>query len=171
MFGLGRILGLLVALSGGLVTSQAPELAQQYRQRMNGAMNELGGVIAAFDRDAANNNLTRADVLKVYDASTVPVLRDRGRSMREAIDRYGNLVAQSQAFESLPPIMRPAALLKSPDTVLLKGTISDFEPAVPVTPHGLVWTALGVIFGGGLSWLIGRLFRRRKAPPVRNIRV
>ncbi len=65
MFGLGRILGLVVAVVCGAVTSQAPEFSQQYRQRLNGAQDELRQVIEAFDADAANNNLSRENAIRV----------------------------------------------------------------------------------------------------------
>ncbi|MCR4267890.1 DUF2937 family protein [Nitratireductor sp. ZSWI3] len=161
MFGFGRIAALAVTLACGLATSQAPELAQQYRQRLNGAMQELEQVVAAFDADATNNKLTRDEVLKVYDASTVPVLRDRGRSMRAAFDRFDRLVRHAALFEDLSPVARPLALVRSPDTMVLKGTLADFEPAVPITPHGLIWTGVGLLFGFGLFKGLALLLRRR----------
>ncbi|WP_048648043.1 DUF2937 family protein [Nitratireductor soli] len=171
MFGLGRIVGLAVSLACGLATSQAPELAQQYRQRLNGALAELSQVVAAFDADAAKNNLRRAEALAAYETAGDTFLRDRGQSVQVAIGRLETLARQSSAFDALPAVARPLALIKAPDTMVLKGMLQDFEPAVPVTPHGLIWTGAGLLFGFGSWSLLRRLFRRRKVAPVRNLRV
>ena len=56
------IMALLVSLTGGLAASQAPELAQQYRQRLGGALDEITQVVADFDADAAQNGLRRDEV-------------------------------------------------------------------------------------------------------------
>ena len=42
-------------LAGALTLSQAPEFAQQYRQRLGGALDELRRVVADFDADAAKS--------------------------------------------------------------------------------------------------------------------
>jgi len=43
-----------------LAGSQIPEFAQQYRQRLGGAIDELNRMIAQFDSEAAGQSLTRA---------------------------------------------------------------------------------------------------------------
>ena len=171
MFGLGRIVGLAVSLACGLMMSQAPELAQQYRQRLNGALAELSQLIAAFDADAARNNLLRTEALAMYETASDGFLRDRGQSIRVAIGRLDTLSRQSSELDALPAVARPLALIKAPDTMVLKGTLEDFEPAVPITPHGLVWSGVGMLFGFGLWSLLRRLFRRRKTSPLHNPRV
>ncbi|EKF18012.1 DUF2937 family protein [Nitratireductor pacificus] len=165
------MIGLAVSVGCGIVTSQAPELAQQYRQRLNGALHELGGVVAAFDADAARNNLQRPEALALYQASDDAFLRDRGQSVQVAIDRLDTLARQSLALDALPAAARPLALVNAPDTTVLRGTLGDFEPAVPITPHGLLWAGVGFLFGFGLWSLLRRLFRRRKARPVPGARV
>ena len=43
--------------------SQLPEFAQQYAQRLGGAISELKVIVADFDRDAANSQLSREDAI------------------------------------------------------------------------------------------------------------
>ena len=64
-----RILTLAGALTGGAVVSQAPEFAQQYRQRIGGALQELNAVVADFDKDAAASDMTREQALTRYSRS------------------------------------------------------------------------------------------------------
>jgi hypothetical protein len=52
-----RRLALAIALIAGLVGSQGPEFAQQYRQRIGGALDELKRIVADFDDEAAREGL------------------------------------------------------------------------------------------------------------------
>ncbi len=48
-----------LALFLATLASQVPEYAQQYRQRLGGAVDELTRIIAAFDADAARLAISR----------------------------------------------------------------------------------------------------------------
>lgn len=158
----------VLAALGGISASQFPEFAQQYRQRLGGGLDELRQVIADFDADAARNGLTRQEAMLTYDESAERFFRDRGMSMQSAINRLQQLEEQRENFESMPPFAKPFVVLRSPDRRIVSRAWSDFEPAVPVTFSGLAWGALGLIAGGGLAFLLGRLSRRmpgrRKGP-------
>ena len=62
------------ALAGLALFSQAPEFAQQYRQRIGGAVDELRIVVADFDRDAATSQMTRDEALDELTGSGEPGL-------------------------------------------------------------------------------------------------
>jgi hypothetical protein len=171
MFGLGRILGLALTLGCGLVTSQAPEFSQQYRQRLNGAQDELRQVVEAFDADAADNNLNRETAIQVYEKTGSAFLQDRAESVRAAIGRLGDLERQSQAFDEAMPVLRPLVVARAPDGPILQGALRDFEPAIPVTLHGFIWAGAGLILGFCIAWLIGLPFRQRQRYSTRNLRV
>ena len=53
----------LVAAAGLASASQMPEFAQQYRQRLGGAVEELRVVVEDFDRDAQNSQMTRRQAI------------------------------------------------------------------------------------------------------------
>jgi hypothetical protein len=53
-----RRLALAFALIAGVIGSQGPEFAEQYRQRMGGALDELKRIAAQFDAAAARQGLT-----------------------------------------------------------------------------------------------------------------
>ncbi len=64
---IARTVGLAFGLLGGLVASQAPEFAQQYRQRLGGAIDELNRVVDALRRDAratGQSRTARSDQLR-----------------------------------------------------------------------------------------------------------
>ncbi|WP_336056912.1 DUF2937 family protein [Nitratireductor sp. CH_MIT9313-5] len=141
------VVALAAAIAGGGVTSQAPEFSQQYRQRLHGALDEMRAVVERFDADAAQNGLQREEALQLYVNSQENFLRDRGISMRNVLERHENLEQQAAHFSALPPAFRPAALLRVPDRKLMQNAWLDFEPAVPLTPHGLIWALIGAVVG------------------------
>ena len=83
----GRLLTVVAAAFGALVASQFPEFAQQYRQRLGGALDEMRQVVAEFDADAARNHLTREQALSNYGASGAPFFRDQGTTVKGTIGR------------------------------------------------------------------------------------
>ena len=162
---LGRFLVVLAAAFGGVTSSQLPEFAQQYRQRLGGALEELRQVVTAFESDAARSSLTREEALETYGRSGEPFLRDQGASTRTTIERYEDLAEQRARFELTAPVMRPVVMLTDPDERVLRGVWTDYKPAVPVTTEGFVWAALGFFLAGGLVSLvrqIGGIIRRRR---------
>jgi len=55
---------LIVGLMGAAFFAQAPEFAQQYRQRLGGAVEELRRVVVQFDADAAQYGLSRSEAMR-----------------------------------------------------------------------------------------------------------
>ena len=162
---LGRFLVVVAAALGGIASSQLPEFAQQYRQRLGGALEELRQVVTAFEADAARSDLTREEALQTYGRAGEPFLRDQGATTRSTIARYEDLAEQRARFELASPVMRPVVMLTDPDETVVRGAWTDYEPAVPVTTEGFIWAALGFFLAGGLVSLlrqIGGIIRRRR---------
>ena len=168
---LRRFLIILVGFAGGLTGSQFPEFAQQYRQRLGGALDELRQIVADFDADAAKNGLTREEALATYGRSPEPFLRDRGVTMASVMRRFESLSEQRAKLELASPLTRPIVVLRSPDERVMEGAWADFEPAVPVTNAGIVWAAAGLLTFGIAGWLVAKILKllasalRRRAPP------
>jgi hypothetical protein len=163
---LGRLAVGVAAGLGALTASQLPEFAQQYRQRLGGAVDEMRQIVADFDADAARNQLTRTEALDRYRRVDEPFLREQGGSVAASIQRYETLAEQRARLESAPPLMRPIVILRNPDTRVVRGAWQDYEPALPTTPAGLVWAALGFFLLGGLVSLLrqlGGIARRRRS--------
>ena len=144
---IARTILVAAGIAGGVVTSQAPEFAQQYRQRLGGALQELRAVVEDFDADARNSDLSRAEALAAYRASADEFLRDRGISIGKTISRYESLQRQSARFASWPEAAQPALLVGESDAELIAGAWNDFSPGVPVTMTGAVWAAVGFLLG------------------------
>jgi len=151
---IGRAVTLAVGLTGGMLFSQAPEFAQQYRQRIGGAIDELRIIVDDFTKQAANHRLDRQQALEVYARSTDDFLRDRGLSMRGTLERYERLVTQQSDLGVAAPVARPFILMRNADEGILANTWRDFVPGVPVSFAGFVWAAIGLVGG----WIVAVLF-------------
>jgi hypothetical protein len=103
---LARRLALAIAVLAGLIGSQAPEFAQQYRQRLGGALDEINRIVSEFDSEVQRQNLSRAEALKRLDDNSDPLARERGEDMNKAIERAERLNQQIQAMNSAGPLMR-----------------------------------------------------------------
>jgi hypothetical protein len=157
-----RSIWLGIAAATGLATAQAPEFAQQYKQRIGGALDELRTIIADFDKDAEASGLTRDEGLATYRKSSDSFLQARGQSMTGAMDRLALLETQQQAFATTAPLTQPLLLLKSADRKLLQGVWEDFDPGLPAGQAGFGWLAAGFLAGGGMTSLSRRVLRGRK---------
>lgn len=172
---IARTVLVAAGVAGGVVTSQAPEFAQQYRQRLGGALQELEAVVEDFDADARRADLSRTEALAAYRASADEFLRDRGVSIGKTISRYESLQRQSARFATWPEAAQPALLVGESDPELISGAWNDFRPGVPVTVTGAIWAAVGFLLalllvqggraaGRGLSGST----RRRGVPATRK---
>jgi hypothetical protein len=155
----------LIAAAGLVSASQMPEFAQQYRQRLGGAVEELRVVVQDFDRDAQNSKMTRDEAIESLKRSAEQFPRDRGNSMERTVSRFENLTEQQARMESASPLTQAAYLFANPDRKLVSETWQVFEPAVPLNAPGAIWGGLGLLLAGLLARLpvgAARRMRRRR---------
>ncbi|MEM1037987.1 MAG: DUF2937 family protein [Pseudomonadota bacterium] len=162
---LKRFLSLFLVIGGFSLTSQGPEFAQQYRQRLGGAVEELKTVVADLDRDAAAVAISRAQALQQMSQSSDPFTRSRGESMTNTVTRFEALTQQQAQLRVSAPVWRPLVVFQSMDTKITSDAYSAFEPAVPLTVSGVFWGLAGALLGL-LMLLMGRLLgKMRKKEP------
>ena len=171
---IGRILAMAIGLFGALAASQMPEFAQQYRQRLGGAIEELRRVVNRFDTSAQTSGLSRDQAITRLREQSEPLARREGEAMNDLVDRLDRMQRQRDAFASAGPFQRLLVLFREVDPGLARATYLDFEPAVPATSEGVVAA------GGGfaLCWaamlfvsrILGRLRPRfgARRPAIRS---
>ncbi len=168
---LQRTLLLATAAFSAVAFSQAPEFAQQYRQRLGGAVDELRRAVADFDHDAATAGMDRERAIMSMVSDDAQLVRLRGASMAASVERFERLKAQQVAFESSGALGRIEAVFAAPDPELVDATWTVFEPAVPTTPAGAVTAGAGflaVYLLAGLGRLATVPFRRRRRMRARG---
>lgn len=154
-----------LSLVFGAFTSQLPEFAQQYRQRLGGAIDELRAVVAQFDLDAKSEKLTRDEALTRLQANADPLVGKRAVAMRDTIAREDRLSRQMQAFVEAGPFQRIGVMASDYDHAIARNAWRSFEPAVPLTTEGIVSGLAGFFLGGGLLRLLAWPFTRRRPAP------
>lgn len=157
---IARVLAMAIGIFGGLAASQAPEFAQQYRQRLGGAVDELRRVVTRFDESAQASGTTREGAIAKLSAEPEPLVRRQGEAMSEVVARLGRLERQRAAFAEAGPFARLLVLMRDADPGLARAAYLDYEPAWPATTEGVVAAGAGF----GLGWLgilfLGRLGAR-----------
>ena len=160
-----RLISIIGGVSLGLAASQFPEYAQQYEQRLGGAVDELRAFVQKFDASAASVGLTREQALDTYDATGNTFLTRQGAEAESTIDRYQRLETQLVALENANLVTRVTdfALYYDPD--IGEKALEAYNPAVPVTSEGFLYAGIGVVFGYALfalfGWAGAKPFRRR----------
>ena len=159
-------MALAIGLLCALVGSQISEFAQQYRQRLGGALDELNRVVAQFDAEAEAQSLTRAQGIERLKGNADGLASERGLAIERDVARAGRLARQKEAFQNGGPVTRLASLIANFDPATATQTIADFEPAAPLTFENLVVAGLALLFGMGathlVAWPIRRRLRRRR---------
>jgi hypothetical protein len=153
----------VMGLVFGFVLSQAPEFAQQYRQRLGGAVDELQRIIQQFDEDSRRSGYDRMAALRLMANNKEQLVRDQAGRMEEVIARHDRLRAQEIAFRNGGPFVRISAFILNFDRPLVERTVVAYEPAVPVTTEGLLLAGGGFLAAYLLLPAFGESWRRRRA--------
>jgi hypothetical protein len=162
-----RIIAFGCGLCGGIIASQGPEYAQQYRQRLGGAIDELRQVITRFEADAQASGETRESAIVRLRSNTDDFVGRQGAAMQANVERLRNLETHRDTMIQAGPFARVALMVRDGDQDVMEAVYRDFEPALPVTEEGVLSTAIGfVAVWGGLLLLIGfvrSLWRRPRS--------
>lgn len=159
---LARKAGFAIAILMGVLFSQLPEYAQQYRQRLGGAIDELKSVLADFDRDAASRNLSRSEGIRRLADNADSFAQQRARRIREMEVRTVRLERQLKDFREAGAFRRMVVLARDFDGRIAARAYEAYEPAVPTTSEGLVTAGAGFL-GTLVIWrMAGFPLRRRR---------
>ncbi|MDB5535562.1 MAG: hypothetical protein JWP26_1705 [Devosia sp.] len=152
-----------VALAVAL--SQFPEYAQQYTQRLGGAVDELRIVTEKFDHDAQEAGLDRQQALTRFEASSDEFLAGRGTSEAANFARYEQLSATLARIQNANAVERFQMMPAYFDTDIGARTLDNYKPAVPVTVEGILYAGGGLLVGyllmSGIWRFLAMPFKKR----------
>jgi len=153
-----------VALAATL--SQFPEYAQQYTQRLGGAVDELRVITEDFDRAAVAGGMDRQGALDRFSLSQDDFLAGRGTSMALTFVRYEELSQTLARIEGAGPVERLQSLPAYLDSDVGRRTLENYRPAMPITMEGVLYAGAGFILGyllfSGIVRFCALPFRRRR---------
>ena len=156
----------ILCVLGAVVCSQLPEFIQQYLQRLGGHLDEARRQLAQFQEVAAQSGVTLEQLIAKTRASVEPAVAQLATVMRETVERVDALASAESALRNASILTRPFVFLRHIDLSIAHATAAIFRPAVPTTPEGLVYAALGMLLALGLyhgvvKYPVRRLQRRR----------
>src|SRR5918998_4782546 len=146
---IARTMAVALGLFGGVAASQGPEFAQQYRQRLGGAIDELRRVVQRFEADAGANGHSREGAIDRLKTNPDNLVSRQGDAMRGNVERLERLERHRQAFVEAGPFQRLWVTARDGDLDLMEATYRDFEAAVPATQEGVVAAGGRLPPGGG----------------------
>ena len=153
----GRFIAIIFGLAGAAAASQAPGFTLQYMQNLNGRIDELRPIVEQFDNDVAAYGYTRQQAMQ--ECSTADGLLDAlCNGYETTIRRYEELTAHYAELTAASDYKRPIVLARGYKRDIVESVYEEFEPAIPVTPHGFVYAGGGfLLLWGGLSFIFGLL--------------
>jgi hypothetical protein len=160
---LARPIALAVGLVLGFLLSQGPEFAQQYRQRLGGAVDELRRIITQFDEDSARSGFDRRSALALMARNPEHLIQEQGARMEATIARFHRLRDQEEAFKTSGPVVRLVAFVRNYDYDQTRRTFDAYEPAVPATAEGVLLAGGGFLFGYFSVLTVAEIWRRRRS--------
>ena len=161
-----RLLGIVGGLALVISLSQFPEYAQQYTQRLGGAVDELRIITAEFEAAAKEAGLTRDEAIDRYSKTGDGFLAARGESMARTFRRYDELSATLAEIRGASGWERFTHIGEYFDTDIGRRALEDYKPAVPVTVEGLAYAGSGFVVGyivlSSIAAVLLLPFRRRR---------
>lgn len=161
-----RRIAIAIALIAGLIGSQAPEFAEQYRQRIGGALDELKRIVAEFDAEAARESLTPPEAIGRLEQNGDPLARERGEDMTRTIARADRLEEEVDDMKSAGPLKRIYVLAKDFDPDIARRTLDDYEPAAPMSLEGVAAAGLAAVWAWAATHLVAWPIRRLRGGPA-----
>ncbi|WEK03814.1 MAG: DUF2937 family protein [Candidatus Devosia phytovorans] len=161
-----RVIAGIGGVGLAVVLSQFPEYAQQYTQRLGGAVDELRIITQRFDTEAAAAGLDRQQALDRYNTATDGFIVGRGTSEAANFVRLEQLSGTLAQIQNADPVERLQSLPAYLDSDIGRRTLENYKPAVPVTMEGILYAGVGLILG----YLVMSGLWRFCALPIKQIR-
>jgi hypothetical protein len=131
---------------------QAPEFAQQYAQRLGGAIDELDRIVRHFDEDSRRSGYDRPGALALMGRNQEQLIRDQASRMSDTIDRLAKLRAQQSAMNQPGSFSRVAAFANGYDQDIASRTWRDFQFALPISVDAMLFMGASFIISLLLLW-------------------
>jgi len=154
------------AVAGAASLSQFPAFYVQYVQRLGGRLDQ-----ASVQRDrilaaARDHAITAGEYVRRLLDNADSVVRSEGHNASAALADADRLRAVHDALANAALLDRPLVFVRNFDAELARATFDRFVPAVPLSPEGLAYAAIGMVLGLILvavaEWALVSPFRTRR---------
>lgn len=162
--GAEAILDRILCVFGAVVFSQLPEFMQQYRQRLEGHLDEARLQVEHFRQSAAQSGMSLDQLVAGAAQNPDPAIGRLGGVIQVSVQRADALAAADAALSHASLWTRPFVLLAHVDWGIARATWHIYRPAVPTTVEGFAYAAAGMLL------FLGTYHLCIKAPIARRLR-
>lgn len=138
---------------------QFPSFYAQYLQSLGGRLDQAREQAERLELLAADLGLTAEAYVARLSASSDEAVSRAGTLAASLLEDRARLAAAYQALSSAEVWARPFQLARWGDAAIAEATLGRFQPALPVTPEGFAYGAIGLLLGLTLISAIARLLR------------
>lgn len=135
------------AVAGAFFLSQFPAFYQQYTQRLAGHLSELTRHLTALQRLAEQSGKTLPAYIQKFVSSRDLDFSEQGAFMNSLLERHLQLSNAYTHLVQANPLERPWVLMTHAQTDIMRGVLTDFQPAISLTLEGLLYATLGIMAG------------------------
>ena len=107
---LGRLVAVILGLSGAAAGSQAPNFTAHFMQNLEGRLDELGQLVAEIDADRERLGITHAMARAACREATSEILREDCMRAEETLQRFESLRVINNKLEVVTGWERPILL-------------------------------------------------------------
>ncbi|MDN3651395.1 DUF2937 family protein [Thalassotalea ponticola] len=151
-----RLADKLIFACSAVAAMQLPALMQQYTQRLAGHLAEANYQLEQYQSIADNHYQSNLSSLVVaYRDNSDAAIRQTGELVYQLIDRVSVLTDKVNALTEKDYLTRLYYFVSDIEPDVLRATIQDFEPSLPLTVQALsTGVAAAIIVTSVLSALI-----------------
>lgn len=153
----------ITALVAALLSAQIPEVIQQYRQRLGGAVDELSVVVGNYDDDTRRSGYDRKSGLDALKENPDRLVRKQSERMSDYIKRLDRLKAQQAALMYGLTFSAIFAVIADYDTQTMSRTWASYVPSFPTTSIGILFALVGFLACSASLFGVSNLASRRPA--------
>jgi len=151
---LSRLITGLCAAAGSVAGAQFPAVYSQYLNYVSGRLTQVLRDLEPVLQAAQARGLPVEDYLNraARDAGDYSAASVQG-DVRALADMQTLEVAYAELSDA-GPALQPVAFARHVDLATLETLLQDFTPGLPLTPAGLAYGGLGLIFGLAVAWVL-----------------
>ena len=145
-----RLPQLLGGGAGAAASSQFPSFYAQYLQSLGGRLDQARLQAERLEALAAELGLSAEAYIARLRASADKTLSKAGDLAASLLEDRAQLQAAYDALAGAAVWERPFSFAAWGEAAIAEATLSRYQPALPVTPEGFAYAALGLLLGLGL---------------------
>ena len=155
---LGSLTDRIVCVIFAVLFSQAPVYMAQYEDVLSGAQMEASIKYDDLKTEAKKFGQTLDEYIDELSSNENEKVRGNAALDAQDVERYESYTAALTALHDASAFTKPFVFMSHFSSKIHSVTASQFEPNIPLTPEGLFYAFLGLLFGMGLVRIVGNLF-------------